>query len=492
MADKSGKTDWQEHARRFKELQESQGMKIKEYAALNGLNENSARRAINQVIKSLENGDQNKSDQKKSDQKVERRGRPKKEAKAAPAVTFGLKPGARGEGKRTSSNAPKDTRDHGNDSPLNRKKSDHNSGKKKPDLTVVMGEVIELPKGKRGARKGSQNALTTGTKKTITDEDVDAALRELTTMTLPEDFIDSAEARMMVNLLAHENLIRRALDKSLRRLTREMLENQANPPVLESDSTDGITILPTPAEFKMLKMLNDTGYSLANISSTVSQLRARIEKEARDKELHAQKTEQHIQKTRQAEEAHQLRMYGKMKGEVLADAFALLQGDSGSAQKAAMFLEMRGITVPDTIRRLLDIEMEQERNKVDESTGITAEELDAYVAAAEAKRAGHHEWLANKRQIVAAIVDEHGYGDLDEDGVRRSDEIQAPFQPGEEIDYSATADMYNDAPVPSGGSDEGSELTPEAEDAELWQGESHFSDDDDEPDEEIGNWRGDH
>ena len=52
--------------------------------------------------------------------------------------------------------------------------------------------------------------------------------------------------------------------------------------------------------------------------------------------------------------------------------------------------------------------------------------------------------------------------------------------------------MYNDAPVPSGGSDEGSELTPEAEDAELWQGESHFSDDDDEPDEEIGNWRGDH
>jgi hypothetical protein len=65
MADKSGKTDWQEHARRFKELQESQGMKIKEYAALNGLNENSARRAINQVIKSLENGDQNKSDQKK-------------------------------------------------------------------------------------------------------------------------------------------------------------------------------------------------------------------------------------------------------------------------------------------------------------------------------------------------------------------------------------------------------------------------------------------
>jgi DNA-binding transcriptional MerR regulator len=236
---------------------------------------------------------------------------------------------------------------------------------------------------------------------------------------------------MMVNLLAHENLIRRALDKSLRRLTREMLENQANPPVLESDSADGITILPTPAEFKMLKMLNDTGYSLANISSTVSQLRARIEKEARDKELHAQKTEQHIQKTRQAEEAHQLRMYGKMKGEVLADAFALLQGDNGSAQKAAMFLEMRGITVPDTIRRLLDIEMEQERNKVDESTGITAEELDAYVAAAEAKRAGHHEWLANKRQIVAAIVDEHGYGDLDEDGVRRSDEIQAPFQPGE-------------------------------------------------------------
>ncbi|HAV1601522.1 TPA: hypothetical protein JG832_002411 [Enterobacter hormaechei subsp. xiangfangensis] len=488
MADKSGKPDWQEHAKRFKELSESKGMKIKEYAAQYGLNENSARRAINTVIKSWKNGDQ-KSDQNKSDhQPSTRRGRPPKQPEATPGKASRKSGEGQGEAAHTSSG----TGDHELNGPKARtqfeKNGDQKKRGKKPDLKVIIGEVLELPKSKAGAPKGNRNRLTTGSAKRINEDDIQAALLEMFALDIPEGVINKVEQDMLTDLLAHHHMIKVARNKSLKRLTIEQLEYEANPPVLKSDDPDGVTILPTPPEFKMLKMLNDTGYSLANIAGTISQLRARIDKEIRDKALHAQKTEQATQKLKQADEAHQLRMYGKMKGDVIGEALDIMNSPDGSAIAAAQYLEKRGIPIPETIRRMVDIEIEQEKNKVDESKGISDEELDAYVAAAEAKRAGHHQWLAEKRQIVADIVDGGGYGDLDEDGVRRSDEIQAPFEAGEEPDLSATADMYNDAPTDI--EDEGHQLTPEQEDAALWKGEDRFYDEDeeDDADESIDNW----
>lgn len=307
---------------------------------------------------------------------------------------------------------------------------------------------------------------------------------------LADNWQDSLESLLINDLMIHYNLTKRARDKSLLRLLKE--EEQArldedNPPPPKDGETSGFP--PTPAEFKQLKMLTETGYTLTDISRTVSAVMGRIAKESRDKVLHHEKINANAAKLRQAEEAHQLRMYGKMGGNVIAEAFSLMQGEDGSAIKSAQYLEERGIALPDSLRRLLDIEIESERNKVDETTGMSNEELDAYVAAEEAKRAGHHEWLASRRAENARLVDEFGYGDIDEDGARRSGEIQAPFEAGEEIDLDATADLYADGTnMVINTESDAEELTPEEEDDALWKGEGQFNEEEEEPDEEIADF----
>lgn len=491
-------------------LQASKGMKIKEFAQLRGLNENSARRAIAKAIKEIEAGksDHNKSDhnstpdknnKNKSDQVItKKRGRPRKADKEPEAAPSGDSDGE-GPGADGDAHAPQDAPDcdqKGGDTPSQSRKKrvqkgDQKSDHKKPDLKVITGEVIHLEKKKPGAKPGNQNALTTGKKKRIKPEDVKAACALLRSLDLPEGWENSIHAISLNHLAAHLNLILRARDKSVERLVKEELEQNLQQELnLPPEPGDTVAQL-TPPEFKLLKMLTDTGYSMTDISRTMSQLAQAIKKDARDAEIHAQKVEAHKAKMEQQREAHQLRLYGKMKGKLIAEANAILaEGQEGAALRAAQLLETNGVELPDTLRKLLDLEMQRERDKIDETGGMTPEELDAYVAAAEAKRAGHHEWLAKQRQEIAAVVDEHGYGDFDDDGVRRSDEIQAKFMPGEEIDLDATGDLYGDGDGPGlAPAEPGTEEVPENESADLWEGEGEFPEED-EPDETINDFTG--
>lgn len=508
MADNKSKPDWTSLAAEFLKLQKSNGMKIKDFAALKGLNENSARRGIGQAIKQIEagNSDHNNSDQKANkkndkkagktaDQNAGKRGRPRKSKEGEKPDTArdtaenedgtdglahadsGAPDGDQNGAKRSSQ--PKKNGDQ---------KSDQKKGKK-PSLEVITGEVITLHKNKGGAPKGNDNGLSTGRKKRVRQQDIDAAMKTMKQFSLPKGWQKTIEGEMVKELLGHYHLTKRARDKSLRRLLGDELEEAEaiDVPIQEGE---GRTVNLTPSEFKQLKMLTDTGYALNDTVRTISQILTNLEKEQRAASLHQLKLEDTQAKIRQAQEAHELRLYGKMQGAVIQEAMQMLQGEDGSAIRAAQHLEARGIALPATISRLMEIELAKEREKIDETGGMTPEELDAYVAAAEAKRAGRHQWLAEKRAAVAEVVDKFGYGDLDEDGTRRSDEIQAAFQPGEEIDLSATADLYGDAPAAPNMPEDDDDTVPEKEDASLWQGENDFDEDDD-PDEEIKDWQGD-
>lgn len=507
MADKGDKPDWGSLAREFLLLQESKGMKIKEFAALRGLNENSARRGINQAAKLIreEKPDQINSDQKvkkaskkeinKSEVITKKRGRPRNgdaNGEAAPAASSGENDAGEGDSDglaHASQGAPK--RDQkGAGSPPQRgknrdQKTDHKKSEK-PTLKVITGEVIPLKKNKGGAKPGNENALTTGRKRKIKNEDVEAAMADMKAFDLPDKWQDTIQTKLIEDLMAHYHLTVRARDKSMLRLLREEMEaaeEEAHPSPRDPDEPRVVQM--TPPEFKMLKMLSDTGYTLTDILRTTSQILAHISKEERDNLAARIKKETHDAKLRQQEEAHQLKLYGKMKGSLIAQAFLIMEdGEENPARRAAQLLETNGVELPSTIKRLLELELAREKDKIDETGGMTPEEIDAYVAEAEGKRTGHHEWLAQKRQIVAAIVDEHGYGDIDADGVRRSDEIQAIFQPGEEIDLDATGDLYGDAePSPHVPVDElDVDVVPEEEDAALWAGEGNFTEEEDEED----------
>lgn len=497
MADKGSKPNWLILAREFMALQESKGMKIKEFALLHCLNENSARRGISQAIKLIRSGnsDQDNFDHiaesamtgeiSAGDQELKKRGRKPKASTPEKAAPAGEKPK---RGRPAKAVTHDSTRGRGGDQnggkgvPQRDQKNDH--GKKgKPALKVITGEVITLPKNKGGAPVGNDNGLLNGKKKKIKPEDVAKAIEEMKKLELPEGWQNSLPANLVQDIIAHLNLVLRAREKASAWLVKEIMELEINPePIpLPGDSV----IPPTPPHFKWLKMLTDTGYSITDLTRTITQTLMQIQKEARDAANHRMKLEQHQQKLQHERENHQLKMYGKMRGGVIREAFQMLEGNNGSAIKAAQFLEDKGIKLPFTLEKMLEVELAREKDKVDESGGISDEELDNYVAQEEAKRAGHHVWLAEKRKVIAEIVDMHGYGDIDADGVRRSDEIQAAFQPGEEVDESATADMYGDGEL-----DTADELPPEEEDAALWTGEGQFSDDD-EPDETIDDFEAD-
>ena len=51
--------------------------------------------------------------------------------------------------------------------------------------------------------------------------------------------------------------------------------------------------------------------------------------------------------------------------------------------------------------------------------------------------------IQDKRDAVARIVDERGYGDTTQDGSRREGEFEDDTE-GLDIDYEATADIYDE------------------------------------------------
>ncbi|MCZ4061187.1 hypothetical protein O3W44_21910 [Pantoea sp. LMR881] len=60
-------------------------------------------------------------------------------------------------------------------------------------------------------------------------------------------------------------------------------------------------------------------------------------------------------------------------------------------------------------------------------------------------QAGKEDFLADRRALVASIVDGNGYGDLDSEGQGREGEfIGADFEDDEEFDLDATSDMYGE------------------------------------------------
>ncbi|HBM2815655.1 TPA: hypothetical protein LU109_003565 [Enterobacter hormaechei subsp. xiangfangensis] len=479
MTTDKGKPDWEKHALQFMELQASKGMRIKEYAELHGLKENTARRAINEVIKRLKNKSDQNTDQTEPPAPKKGRGRPRK----SPPTTDTEQAAGGPTHQPGSASACDDGGEGASDRvvqfPQKNKKSDQ---KRK----VITGEVIKNPVG---APKGNQNRLANGKNTRPVREDVEEAFRKMTETGSIEFTDEVIQKSLFMTGYAHLELMKRARDKSMRRILARELDEEDAPP---REDGDGPVIVPVPPEFQMSKLLTEANYAITDQMRTLSGMIVQANKEVRDQEAHAAKMEAHKQNMRHKEEAHVLKTYGKGKNKDMTEAFLILERKDGGAIAASKFLEERGLKIPALIGKMVELEIKALAEAVDDSSGMTNEELDAYVAQEEAKRAGHHQWLADRQKDLIELIDKGGYGDFDADGNRRSDEMQARFQDDEEEDPTATADLYGEEKGLAGDAAGDGEPVPiEQEDSSLWRGADNFHDEEeDDADESIEDWQG--
>lgn len=408
---------WDEHRARYAELCiERNGLTVREYAESHGLNVNSARREL----KGIKAAKRDQIVEKKSDQKVDQtsdqdgdhvaaKGRRKKSDQAVGRATRG--------GKNQAREAP---------NPKGRQKSsDHRSEKKiiSPAPNGVDDSGLyhrPLPRGGRRFATGNEACIIHGRYANPRDVDMEDAIAAME----DPDFFDTLEARMIATNFAQLRLIERARNRSLDLLDADAAAMEGQPTKQEKDEDAPVQSGLHPVH-KQLQMLLNAGVGISETAKAIAQLRTNMLKTRRDEDLHAIKLQQ-LDIVAMAYEEQ------KKKPEM-------------TYTDMAAFIESLGGRVPPYMMQQARIEATQPPAPPDDTSTVPPEQLDAEARQYRAQREGKEEFLADRRALVAKIVDTNGFGDIDEQGAGREGEfIGTDFEDDEEFDVDATSDIYGE------------------------------------------------
>lgn len=404
---------WDEHRERYAALcLERKGLTVREYAEAHGVNVNSARRelkGIGNTAKRDQPSDQkrpNKRDQARDHAGDQSRDQPSKK-KGNTSAGRASKGAAKTQRETAAKEAAHNDHDHRNDKMIIPPSPDG----------VDDSQLVHIPiaRGGRRFQRDNEHTIIHGRYARPRDIDVDDVLAEME----DPNFFNTLDARLIATNFAHLRLIERARNRSLDRLDGDAaaLEGES-----KKDDEGGGGLHP---DHKILQMLLNASAGIGETAKSIAHLRTNMLKTSRDEEVHSTKME--VLNT-------------------VAMAYEMLRRnpDMGYIEMAA-FIESMGGKVPGHVMAMARIEANTPPEIDDTQGEVSQEQLDIEARKYQEMREGKDEFIAERRAIVAAIVDENGYGDVDSAGNGREGEFMGgDFESDEEFDEEATRDFYGE------------------------------------------------
>lgn len=403
---------WDEHRERYAALcLERKGLTVREYAEAHGINVNSARRELKGIgnttkrdHKSGRSGDQN-SDHMGDQPRDHGKKNPKDKKRKTPAARTSK--GVVGTRREISAiEAPRNDHDHRNDKMII---SPAPNGVDDSNLIHV-----PLPRGGRRFARNNEYTIIHGRYARPREQDIDDVLAEMA----DPNFFDTLDARLIAKTYAHLNLIERARNRSMDRL-----DDDAD--ALEGGKTEEEGGGGLHPDHKILQMLLNASAGIGETAKSIAHMRTNMLKTSRDEEVHHSKME-------------------VLNTVALAYEMQKANSDTSYADMAA-FIESCGGKVPSHIMAMARIEANKPPELDDSKGEVSQEQLDREARTYREMQAGKEDFLAERRALVASIVDNHGYGDIDAEGNGREGEfIGVDFEEDEEFDEEATRDFYGE------------------------------------------------
>lgn len=387
------KVDWEKHRKTFELLREERGITYKEYAEHHGLNPNTVRRQFSQKVSDNPGKKTKAESDHPDDQIISRKGRKAPHSKALAGV---IDPHHGTKAKTATSTNKKDTQ-----------------AKK-----ITLPAVVHTPKP-RGKGKPFQEDHET---KLVPNRrgrprEVDYSSAD----NLVGEGLEASTARTFYDTLAHMELLKRTTARAVG-VFEEEIAALAKPKSKKDDDGDDGPGGPHPV-LKLTKLLIEVGYLMNDHVSRVEAISSNRDKNRRENEKHATKANE---------------------GEVIAQAFALREENDWDIFETAEYIEKHGVKLPASIALRLEKEIRDAEPEVEDAGEVDDDQLEEEARRYRAQQARREAIIQDKRDAVARIVDERGYGDTGTDGSRREGEFEDDLD-GLDIDYDATADVYNES-----------------------------------------------
>lgn len=388
MALSMAKVNWEEHRKTFELLRDERGITYKEYAEHYGLNPNTVRRQLSQKT---EKNAKRKSDHS-DDMIITRKGRKAAHSKALAEVADTPRDTTP---EKTRTKSQKSTRAK----MINSEGPKHTPKQRGKGRQFEEGNEVNLVPNRRGYPR---------------QVDYSSASKVI------EQGLESSAAKSLLDTLAHMDLLKRTTARAVDVFEKE-IQALIEPPQRRDEDNEPAPGGPHPV-LKLTKLLIEVGYLMNDHASRVEAITTSRDKNRREAEKHALKVNE---------------------GEVIAQAFVLREENEWDIFETAEFIEKHGVKLPASIAMRLEKEIRDSEPPVSDMDEVDDDQLEEEARRYRARQANREALIQEKREAVARIVDERGYGDISQEGARREGEFESNHE-SLDIDYEATADLYGE------------------------------------------------
>lgn len=394
------KIDWGWHRENYKKHKLESGVTYKEYAEFHSLNPNTARRELSKKTDDEGLAPTTPARDQKEDLIIRKKGRKLNHSNKLEKLIGQDDPGATRASTKNKKNNSKGTR-------------------AKMIKPVHEGEVIPHVPKQRGKGKqfetGNEVNVVANTRGKPREVDRDAAV------SLLEAGLEECEASTVKTAVEHMQLLSRTTARAVELFETEIANTDIPRGKGDKDGDDDAPSGPHPL-LKLTKLLIEVGYRMDDHATRISSIRSSREKLKLDREKLGAK----------ANEAR-----------VIATAYQLRDENDWDIAETAEYIERHGVKLPDSIALRLAKEIKEAEPPVSDVGAVDDDQLEEEARKYREAQAGKEAFLKERRETVARIVDEGGYGDTNHDGIRREGELD-PDEEGLDLDYEATRELYGE------------------------------------------------
>lgn len=430
--------NWEEHRARFLALKVEKGITVKEYCEQNGLSFNTARKHLNMK----------KNEVQAKVKPSKNRARTRQQPRAG-----GTKKQQRASGKESEFTKTDNKPATSQFREMPRKRNaDH------ADKPIDNSELVDLSKGSFADKKA----------KMIPEKDKKASSSQRSSQMIPGESAQCATLpsknvarEMMQNgaaehlrkaiLMAQERAIeyQSIVDMEAARLRKEI-------DILGDGEPEGIH----PAQ-RLCGLMQDAAYYMNDFISRLAAIYQTEQKLQQGQEKLIQGARQQAFKEAEAREKLDIaRLQAEQRSKeidyrlgadaraarVIATAIRMREREELDDIGVAEYIERQGVSVPAILAARAAKAITLLEPPVVDSSDVDDDQIQREAEEYAKQKAELSEWLKQRREDVARVVDQLGLGDYDANGERKAGEFEADDE-GLELDPSATADIYDDIAI---------------------------------------------
>ncbi|WP_318651868.1 DNA pacase A subunit [Escherichia fergusonii] len=430
--------NWEEHRAQFLALKEEKGITVKEYCEQNGLSFNTARKHLNMKKNEVQSKVKPSKNRARTRQQP-RAGGVKIQQQAGRKESEFTKTDNQATTSQFRSMPRKRNADHAN-KPINN------------------SELVDLPKGSFADTKA----------KMIPEKDKKPSSCQRSSQMIPGESAQCATlpsknvAREMMQNGAAEHLRKailmaqeRAIEyQSIVDLEAARLRKEID--VLGDGTPEGIH----PAQ-RLCGLMQDAAYYMNDFISRLAAIYQAEQKLQQGQEKLIQGARQQAFKEAEAREKLDIaRLQAEQRSKeidyrlgadaraarVIATAIRMREREELDDIGVAEYIERQGVSVPAILAARAAKAITLLEPPVADSSDVDDDQIQREAEEYAKQKAELSDWLKQRREDVARVVDQLGLGDYDANGERKAGEFEADDE-GLELDPSATADIYDDIAI---------------------------------------------